>query len=156
MATGKITEFIDERAFQQFVMLKDNLSTSQAEFEKLADTARKFNDEMAKAKSIRDLAGSYEDAQGKINALTDSLKRQEKEMKAMKSAYDELIRVSTNSTDVVLAQRDSMEDLVKAQVRLKNDISDTNWAIKKQAEMYEKGKYPSRNTWIQPPSCKHT
>lgn len=94
---------------------------------------------MGRAKSIRDLSASYDQAKNKINALNDSLSRQEKELQAMKSAYDELIRVSANSTGVVLAQRDGMEDLVKAQVRLKNEISDTNFAIKKQAELYEKG-----------------
>lgn len=119
--------------------MKEHLSTSQDEFEKLAQTARNFNDEMGRAKSIRDLSASYDQAKNKINALNDSLSRQEKELQAMKSAYDELIRVSANSTGVVLAQRDGMEDLVKAQVRLKNEISDTNFAIKKQAELYEKG-----------------
>lgn len=48
----KITEIIDQKAFDQFVLLRKELTDAQADFLKLVGAVKQLNDEIGKAGSV--------------------------------------------------------------------------------------------------------
>ena len=67
-----ITDFIDERAFEQFERLKRELKESQDDFSELVKVISALNIELSKSKNVDSLADSIENVSKASNRLAEA------------------------------------------------------------------------------------
>lgn len=110
----KITEIIDQKAFDQFVLLRKELTDSQADFLKLVGVVKQLNDEIGKAGSVDILSSKmeeYNSAAKEVNKTSDILT--DKFRKA-REAQDAVIKSTEDNIKAAQDQAKSLIDNNKA------------------------------------------
>ncbi len=100
----KITEFIDEKAFAQFVKLKAELTDSQAKFADLVRMASKFNDEIGRSSSIDDMEKKMRDFDSTAKSVASTSDELTNRYRKIREAQSELIKETAEN---IKAQNES-------------------------------------------------
>ncbi len=124
-----ITDFIDERAFEQFERLKRELKESQDDFSELVKVISALNIELSKSKNVDSLADSIENVSKASNRLAEAEEKTNTAYKKTTEAQQQVIeatksRIEASNMDISVLQKvaGNLDEQIKRQVTLKAEL----------------------------------
>src|SRR5699024_3832427 len=93
----KITQFIDEQAFNQFVKLREERKTSQGVYLDLVKTVAKLNSELSRTDSLDGLADASKKATKAVEDINKANEKVEESSRKAAKAQEEVTRSAIDS-----------------------------------------------------------
>lgn len=121
----KITDIIDQQAFDQLEKLKRELSNSQDDFLKLVNSAKELNQEISNSSSFKDLNKALEESSEKSNQVAKGTDELTKKYRKVREEQSKIIIETANSikkqneqTDAYMGFNAELDKTAKAQASL--------------------------------------
>lgn len=124
----KITEIIDQKAFDQFIQLRSELKDSQKEFLDLVKSVKSLNDELGRSGNMEEMAVNIEHAQKASENMAKAQDKVEQSSRRAAKAQEEVVKATIDTVEAMnpshlRAVQGGLDEQIKRQVQLKAELA---------------------------------